>query len=398
MNITSQIKQPILIEMELFEKKFYESMSSKVALLNRITYYIVNRKGKQMRPMFVFLTAKMVSEGKVNERTYRGACVIELIHTATLVHDDVVDDSNERRGFFSVNALWKNKIAVLVGDFLLAKGLLLGGDNYLPQSLKEAFTRVGLSHMIAVSGYNIMLIAQMLLFLGLACGLWRKQALWFALVGIVFFIIMIGLPASAARAGAMAGIVFVALEMGRLARPVRTLIFALGVMLLFNPLLLRYDIGLELSFLATLGILLLMPYYERLAPKNTILKKGGEVLYMTVAVELFVLPIILLSFHTFSLFIIVGNFLVILVPLAMIGSFVSALLFLFIPGAEVIMAWAAFGVLTMITRSVEWLGALGGSTLVVESFSVWHLVLWYVILGVTLLGMKKYFPVKRYAQ
>ena len=104
-------------------------MSSKVALLNRITYYIVNRKGKQMRPMFVFLTAKMVSEGIVNERTYRGACVIELIHTATLVHDDVVDDSNRRRGFFSLNALWKNKIAVLVGDYLLSKGLLLSIDN-----------------------------------------------------------------------------------------------------------------------------------------------------------------------------------------------------------------------------------------------------------------------------
>ena len=129
MNIISQIKQPIQMEMELFEKKFYESMTSQVALLNRITYYIVNRKGKQMRPMFVFLTAKMLSDGNVNERTYRGASVIELIHTATLVHDDVVDDSNRRRGFFSINALWKNKIAVLVGDYLLSKGLLLSIDN-----------------------------------------------------------------------------------------------------------------------------------------------------------------------------------------------------------------------------------------------------------------------------
>jgi octaprenyl-diphosphate synthase len=129
MNITSQIKQPIVQEMELFEKKFYEAMSSKVALLNRITYYIVNRKGKQMRPMFVFLTAKMLANGQVNERTYRGASVIELIHTATLVHDDVVDDSNQRRGFFSINALWKNKIAVLVGDYLLSKGLLLSIDH-----------------------------------------------------------------------------------------------------------------------------------------------------------------------------------------------------------------------------------------------------------------------------
>ncbi|APU68857.1 MAG: polyprenyl synthetase family protein [Bacteroidota bacterium] len=129
MKVISQIKLPIEKEMELFEKKFRESMSSRVALLNRITHYIVNRKGKQMRPMFVFLVAKMVSGGSVNERTYRGASVIELIHTATLVHDDVVDDSNRRRGFFSINALWKNKIAVLVGDYLLSKGLLLSIDN-----------------------------------------------------------------------------------------------------------------------------------------------------------------------------------------------------------------------------------------------------------------------------
>ncbi|NQX85023.1 MAG: polyprenyl synthetase family protein [Flavobacteriaceae bacterium] len=129
MKIVEQIKEPIAYEMELFEQKFRLSMSSKVALLNRITHYIVNRKGKQMRPMFVFLVAKMLDNGEVNERTYRGASVIELIHTATLVHDDVVDDSNRRRDFFSINALWKNKIAVLVGDYLLSKGLLLSIDN-----------------------------------------------------------------------------------------------------------------------------------------------------------------------------------------------------------------------------------------------------------------------------
>jgi octaprenyl-diphosphate synthase len=129
MNPVELIKRPILSEMELFEEKFKDSMLSKVPLLNRITYYIVRRKGKQMRPMFVFLVAKMVSNGGFDERTYRGASVVELIHTATLVHDDVVDESNRRRGFFSINALWKNKIAVLVGDFLLSKGLLLSIDN-----------------------------------------------------------------------------------------------------------------------------------------------------------------------------------------------------------------------------------------------------------------------------
>jgi octaprenyl-diphosphate synthase len=117
------IKAPIATVMDDFEQKFRLSMKSKVPLLDRITHYIVKRKGKQMRPMFVFLTAGLC--GGINEKTHRAATLIELLHTATLVHDDVVDDSNERRGFFSINALWKNKIAVLVGDYLLSKGLLL---------------------------------------------------------------------------------------------------------------------------------------------------------------------------------------------------------------------------------------------------------------------------------
>ncbi len=129
MKIVEQLKQPIAAEMELFEEKFSAAMRSHVALLNRITYYIVNRKGKQMRPMFVFLVAKMLGKNEVNDRSYRAASVIELIHTATLVHDDVVDESYQRRGFFSINALWKNKIAVLVGDYLLSKGLLLCIDH-----------------------------------------------------------------------------------------------------------------------------------------------------------------------------------------------------------------------------------------------------------------------------
>ena len=125
--IAEQIKAPIAEHMKEFENRFSDSMKSSVPLLNTITSYIVKRKGKQIRPMFVFLSAQMI--GNINDSSYRAAALIELLHTATLVHDDVVDDSNERRGFFSVNALWKNKIAVLVGDFLLSRGLLLSIDN-----------------------------------------------------------------------------------------------------------------------------------------------------------------------------------------------------------------------------------------------------------------------------
>jgi octaprenyl-diphosphate synthase len=123
-----QIAQSILREeLIVFEKKFREAVKSQAPLLDRIMRFIVNRKGKQLRPMFVFLSARLC--GQVNESTYRAASLVELLHTATLVHDDVVDESLERRGFFSTYALWKNKVSVLVGDYLLAKGLLLSLDH-----------------------------------------------------------------------------------------------------------------------------------------------------------------------------------------------------------------------------------------------------------------------------
>jgi octaprenyl-diphosphate synthase len=135
-----EIKKPVEHHMEVFEEKFKDAMKSTVPLLDKITSYIVKRKGKQIRPMFVFLSAQI--NGEVNDSTHRAAALIELLHTATLVHDDVVDDSNERRGFFSVNALWKNKIAVLIGDFLLSKGLLLSLDNNDFHLLKIVSTAV----------------------------------------------------------------------------------------------------------------------------------------------------------------------------------------------------------------------------------------------------------------
>ena len=120
-------KKVIGKELDLFEEHFKEAVKSRVSLLDRIMQYIVKRKGKQMRPMFVLLSAKLY--GEINDASYRAASLVELLHTATLVHDDVVDDALERRGMFSINALWKNKIAVLVGDYLLSKGLLLSLDN-----------------------------------------------------------------------------------------------------------------------------------------------------------------------------------------------------------------------------------------------------------------------------
>ena len=144
-------KNLIAEELIAFEKKFAEAVKSQAPLLDRIMKYIIKRKGKQLRPMFVFLCAKL--HGPVNESTYRAAALVELLHTATLVHDDVVDESLERRGFFSINALWKNKIAVLVGDYLLSKGLLLsttGEDFKHLQILSEAVKQMSEGELLQI--------------------------------------------------------------------------------------------------------------------------------------------------------------------------------------------------------------------------------------------------------
>lgn len=130
----NDIKAPIAEELKQFDIYFREAMKSRVMLLDKIMEYLVKRKGKQMRPMFVLLSANLC--GGINPSTYRGAALVELLHTATLVHDDVVDDSELRRGFFSINALWKNKIAVLAGDFLLSRGLSMSLEHEDYQLLK----------------------------------------------------------------------------------------------------------------------------------------------------------------------------------------------------------------------------------------------------------------------
>lgn len=143
------IQAPIAQELRIFEERFRDSMRSPVPLLDRITYYIVRRKGKQVRPMFIFLTAKLCRE--ITDATYTAASLVELLHTASLVHDDVVDDANERRGFFSINALWKNKAAVLVGDFLLTRGLALALKDrqlQLLQIVSDAFEAITVGELL----------------------------------------------------------------------------------------------------------------------------------------------------------------------------------------------------------------------------------------------------------
>ena len=157
----NDIKKPIAADIDVFEQRFKASMQSSVPLLDRITHYIVKRKGKQIRPMFVFFSAGVC--GGITDATHRGAALVELLHTASLVHDDVVDNSYQRRGFFSINALWKNKIAVLVGDFLLSKGLLLSvehNDFALLKIVSEAVRQMSEGELLQIEKVRRMDISE----------------------------------------------------------------------------------------------------------------------------------------------------------------------------------------------------------------------------------------------
>lgn len=271
----------------------------------------------------------------------------------------------------------------------LAKGLLLGGSGYLSENFEEAFRAVGLSHIVAVSGYNITLIIKCFLWLGLAFGLWRRQALYVSLAGITLFILMIGLPSSAIRAACMASLVFLAWEVGRITRPVPVLLFAASLMLLFNPLLLRYDIGFQLSFLATLAIVTVEPFEYRLFPKEFFGVGALKIFWITLVVHIFVLPVILYNFHVFSPLSVLMSVLVIVVPWAMAFSFFAALSFL-VPFIHALPALPAYLSLWLVTWPVERVSALPFASVAVTQFSVWHLVLWYAVLLFVMIVLEKY--------
>ena len=273
----------------------------------------------------------------------------------------------------------------------LAAGLILGGDNRLPGTLKQAFIKAGLSHIVAISGYNIALIAQGFVIFGIVIGLWRRQALWFAVCGIILFILMVGAPASAIRAGIMGLAAFAALSVGRLSRSINILVFAAALMLLFQPLLLRYDVGFQLSFLASLAIIIAVPWLERLLPKEFIGKSFAEIAILTFAVELFVVPLLIYQFHIFSPYALLANVLLLpLVPYAMALSFIGVLGFLILPGLHLLPVGMAYLFLRIITAGAEWISVFPGAT-VELSIGAGALLLWYVSLFFVIVILKRRF-------
>lgn len=289
------------------------------------------------------------------------------------------------RAVLRIRSALENKLdaSIAYPESGLGKGLLFGGNGYLTKETQTAFSRTGMSHIVAVSGANVVIVVECLFLLSIACGLWRKQALWVACAGILFFVIMVGAGASAVRAGLMGGLVLLASSSGRTSDGLRLWTLAAAVMLYVNPLFLRYDLGFQLSFMATLGILLCMPLVEFFASKKSthIPTALQEIFWMTISVELFVLPIIVYNFQSFPVLSLIANMLVLpAIPVAMLFGFLASLSgFVFVPLAK-LFGLLAYLVLHYMLRVIEILGGQSFVSVTVQSLGIWMVLLWYGIL------------------
>lgn len=260
----------------------------------------------------------------------------------------------------------------------LALGLTLGGNDYLSREMKDIFARTGLSHIVAVSGFNMTVLVQFALVVGLLSGLWRRHALLVSAVLIVLFLLLIGAPASALRAALMTGAAFLAYFFGRLPTSTNALLLAAALMLSFNPLLLRFDVGFQLSFLATLALIVGGPLIETLLPLGTWWGKALAIPLYTFIIELFTFPVLFGTFGQASLIAPLTNFLVLpLVPVAMILALLSLPILFLAPAVANLVSFPLWLLLALQTRIAEWFDRLPFGLFRYDDISLGLVVAWY---------------------
>jgi competence protein ComEC len=306
-------------------------------------------------------------------------------------------ETNSGNKIYAILLKIKNKFDDNISKFIpypeagLLSGLILGGDNKLSKEIRDDFSTTGMTHIVAVSGYNVTIIAEYLMIIGIFIGLWRPQAFWFSAVGIILFVIMCGLPSSAVRAGVMGILLIWAMKNGRLANSQNAVLFSAAVMLLFNPLLLRWDIGFQLYFLATLGIIYFYPVLSNYLVKKNKTFGLSEILFLTLSAQIFVLPVILYNFHKLSLISPLANLLVLpIIPFTMLLGFLTVLIgFIFNPLA-IIFSWLAYLPLKYETFVINYLANLKYAS--VEIKLSWRgVIAWYALLlvGIYFAKIKK---------
>ena len=270
------------------------------------------------------------------------------------------------------------------------KGLLLGGSKRMPKELSEAFQKTGTTHTVAVSGYNVTIVAAFLMEAGIFIGLWRQQVFSFAVLGIILFVLMTGAPASAVRAGIMGGLVIWAMKEGRLANSTNAILFAASAMLAINPLLLRYDAGFQLSFLATIGIVQLSPILEKIFWRGRAPKLIQETVILTMSAIIFVLPIILNSFEKFSLVSPIANFVILpAIPAIMGMGFAAGMAgFIFVPLGKLV-GFIPYILLKAELFVIQWMANLPGASVEVKNFGWKYISVYYLILFLGLFHLKR---------
>jgi competence protein ComEC len=287
---------------------------------------------------------------------------------------------------------FENKINKIIPmpEGALATGLLFGGSGGLSKEIQQSFSTTGMTHIVAVSGYNVTIIAEYLILLGIFLGFWRRQAILFAMVGILLFVVMAGLPASAVRAGVMSGVLLWAMKHGRLASSQNAIILAGAVMLVINPLLLRWDVGFQLSFLATIGIVTTSSFWEQSFIKKNKAFGITEIVALSLSAQFFVLPIIGYNFNIVSLISLLANVLVLpIIPLSMLLVFLVVLTgFIFSP-LSLLLGWLSFILLHYEMKVIQLLASFSWASVRVEKVEVWLIVFYYIILIWIVIKMKK---------
>ena len=252
--------------------------------------------------------------------------------------------------------------------------MILGDRRRMSEDLKEKLNIAGVRHITAISGMHIMILSGILMYLGMMLGLWRGQAFYFAIILLTLFIIMVGLPPSAVRAGIMGGLFLLAQKVGRPRAAGRAIVFAAAGMLAVNPLLLRLDVGFQLSFLAVMGIIYLMPHFQKWIK--------CQVLAMTLAAQVFVLPILIYNFGYFSVVAPLTNILIVpLLPFIMVAGFIFSLAGTIFQPLGWILSWPAWLLLTYLTQIVDWFSQIPFAALTVENLHWFFLLIAYLILG-----------------
>lgn len=304
-----------------------------------------------------------------------------------------IEKLNENRGnkFLAILIKIKNKFNENINQLIpvpqsgLLSGLLLGGSDQLSKEVQNNFSRTGMTHIVAVSGYNVTIIAEYLMLLGIFLGLWRRQAFWFAVTGIILFVILTGLSASAVRAGLMGVLLIWAMKNGRLGNAQNAILFSACVMLFANPMLFRWDIGFQLSFLATIGIIYLYPFFEKyflhlVETRHCLVSTIAEILFLSLSAQIFVLPIIIFNFKTLSLISLLANILILpIVPLTMLLGFITIMTSFILEPVAIIFSWLTYLPLKYETITINYLSSLKYASIEMK-ITWWGVVIWYIIL------------------